>query len=124
MRQVSIRLGNRGGTAPRTVLLVTSDVNFRRAVARALGSAGFDVVPVAHSGHATLAALTAGHIDILASDLAMDDLSGPALAERLRRHHPALQTLFFANAGTPGREGVVVRPFTREDVLDRLTALV
>lgn len=123
-RRVSIPIENRGRTASKTVLLVTNDGTLRGATTRALEGAGFDVVAVAHSGHALLAALTAGHIDVLASDLAMDDLSGPELAARLRRHHPALQTLFFANVGTPERQGIVVRPFTHGDLLDAISTNV
>lgn len=121
VRRVCIPVDECVSDGRKTVLLVTTDADLRASGTRALGAAGFHVLAASHSGHATLAALTSGRVDILASDLTMDDVSGPALAERLRRHHPGLQTLFFADAGTPECDGVVVRPFTRDDLL---TAIV
>ena len=53
----------------------------------------------------------------------MDDTSGPALAERLRRHHPGALALYLAQSGTPESENVLVRPFTRDDLVARLGAL-
>lgn len=117
VRRVRIPLGDSGACAGRLVLLVTADANLRGAAARALQAAGFDVRTAAHSGHATLAALTARRVDVLASDLASDDISGPALAERLRRHHPALEAVFFAQPGARECDGVIVRPFTRDELL-------
>jgi CheY-like chemotaxis protein len=101
----------------RTVLLVTGDADLRAAAARAIDAAGYRVVTAAHSGHAVLASLTKGPIDLLATELAMDDISGPALADRLRRNHPGLQNVYFGKAGTPECEGVLVRPFTRDHLL-------
>lgn len=79
----------------RKVLLVTEDEALRAAACEAFENAGYLVVTAAHSGHALLVSLTEGPIHILAADLSMDDLSGPALASRLRRHYPDLQTLYF-----------------------------
>lgn len=121
VRRVCIPLGDGGAGARRSVLLVTADSNLRGAGARALEAAGFDVRTAAHSGHATLAALTATRIDVLVSDLAGDDLSGPMLAERLRRHHPWLQTIFVGQSGTPECEGILVHPFTRDQLLAAVT---
>lgn len=109
------------GTTP-VVLVVTGDRNLREASARALGRAGYRVLTAAHAGHAVLACLRAGQVDLLAAELSMDDLSGPALADRLRRHCPALATVYFGNSGTPDCEGVLVRPFTRDDLLAALSA--
>jgi CheY-like chemotaxis protein len=109
----------------KTILLVMADPNLRAAATRALDAAGYTVIPAAHSGHATLAALAGGRIDILAADLEMDDVPGPELAERLRRQHPGLQSLFFADTGrdSPSEPERLVRPFTREELLAALTAL-
>lgn len=124
VRRVSIPVDGAGTFAGQpTVLLVTGDANLRTAASRALAFAGYTVVSAAHSGHAVLAALKTGRIDVLMSELAMDDVSGPGLANRLRRHHPDLQAVYFAHAGTPECDGVLVRPFTREDLLERLGAL-
>jgi DNA-binding response OmpR family regulator len=108
--------------AERTVLLVTGDADLRAAAERAITAAGYRVLAAAHSGHALLACMGQGTVDTLVTELAMDDMSGPSLAERLRRHHPNLQTVYLANAGTSECEGVLVRPFTRDDLLARIEA--
>ena len=106
----------------RVVLIVTGDGNLREASARVLAGEGYRVLTAAHAGHAVLACLQAGRVDFLVAELSMDDMSGPALAERLRRHWPELVTVYFANGGTPECEGVIVRPFTRDDLLAVLGA--
>lgn len=106
--------------AARVALLVTPDQNLREAAARALERDGYTVLCASHSGHAVLACLEAGNVDVAAIELSMDDVSGPALTERLRRHCPAMRAIFFARSGTPECEGVLVRPFTRDDLLSRI----
>ena len=106
------------------LLIVTADRDLREAAVRVLGREGYRVLTAAHAGHAVLACLQAGRVDVLATELAMDDVSGPALTERLRRHCPALSAVYFANSGTPECEGVLVRPFTREDLLQALGTAV
>jgi CheY-like chemotaxis protein len=104
------------------VLVVTPDSDLREVSARVLTREGYRVLTAAHAGHAVLACLDAGRIDLLAAELSMDDMSGPQLAARLRRHCPELATVFFANSGTPECDGVIVRPFTRDDLLAALVA--
>jgi CheY-like chemotaxis protein len=101
----------------RVVLVVSPDTNLREAAARALERDGFSVVTAAHGGHAVLACLKAGRVDVLATELSMEDVSGPALASRLRKLCPEMATVFFANAGTAECAGILVRPFTRDDLL-------
>ncbi len=121
VRRVSIPVdGPWAAAGQRTVLLVTGDGDLRGAAARVMGLAGYGVIAASHSGHALLAGLNGRPIDVLMCELAMDDVSGPALAERLRRYHPDLQAVYFANTGTPECRGVLVRPFTREDLLTGL----
>jgi DNA-binding response OmpR family regulator len=122
VRRVCIPVGEGkpGMDVRRAVLLVTSDTGLREAGARVLEAEGYRVIPAAHSGHALLACLTETRIDILAADLTADDLAGPGLAQRVRRHFPDIQTLYFAHDGTPESEGVLVRPFTRDDLLAAL----
>jgi DNA-binding response OmpR family regulator len=102
------------------VLLVTGDANLREVGERVLTREGYRVRAAPHSGHAVLAGLTS-RVDILVADLSAPDISGPALAQLLRRHHPALRVVFMANPGTPeGLDDVIVRPFTLDDLLTRL----
>ena len=104
------------------VLLVTADPDLREVGERVLTRQGYRVRVAAHSGHAVLAGLTS-RIDVLVAELSAPDISGPSLAQLLRRHHPDLCVVFMANPGTPeGLEHVVVRPFTRDDLLARIAS--
>jgi DNA-binding response OmpR family regulator len=105
------------------VLFVSGDDDLRAVAARVLGREGFVVLTAAHAGHAMLAGLTLDRIDLLISEMVLDDMPGPALAERLRRHHAALRTLFMADWGTPEGDGLVVRPFTRDHLLAALASV-
>lgn len=100
-----------------TVVVVTPDANLRTIAEQVIGAAGYRVLTAPHTGHALLACLKAGSVDVLAAELSMEDLSGPALADRLRRVCPAMTSIFFADAGSRESAGVLVRPFTGEDLL-------
>ena len=106
-------------TGAPVVLFVTADAQLREAVARVLPREGYRVLTASHAGHAVLQCLQT-RVDIAAIDLSMDDMSGPAIAERLRRQCPGLRAVYLAHSGTPECEGVLVRPFTRDDLLARL----
>ena len=121
VRRVTIPVGRMSPEiGRRTVLVATPDPDLRQAAARVLEASGYRVVTAAHSGHAVLAAMTGGAIDVLVADLAMEDMSGPKLAERLRRHHPHMHAVYIAHAGTPECEGVLVRPFTAHDLIAQI----
>jgi DNA-binding response OmpR family regulator len=75
---------------------------------------------VSHSGHAVLLSRT-HRFDVIVTELSGPDVSGPMLTRQLRRHCPNLTAVYFGNPGTPeGADHVVVRPFTREDLLERI----
>src|SRR5262249_4840777 len=103
-----------------TVLVVTDRHGLREAVSHVLRLAGYRVETASHSGHALLACLRIGRVDFLAAELWMDDTSGPRLAQRLRRLHPRLQAVYFANSAPPAGERVLVRPFTSGELLAEL----
>ena len=105
-----------------TLLLVTGDADLRAVTARVLTAGGYTVITAAHSGHALLACLTR-RIDILISELELDEAPGRTLAATLRRHQPRLRAMYFADAGTPAADGVIVRPFTRDDLFLELDAV-
>jgi DNA-binding response OmpR family regulator len=105
------------------VLVVTGDAGLRAAAARVLDNAGYTVLTAAHSGHAQLASAAARRIDVLVCELALDEMSGAALRTTLRRRHPDLRAVYFADGGTPARTGVIVRPFTGDDLLTELAAV-
>jgi CheY-like chemotaxis protein len=102
------------------VLFVNADADLRAVVSRVLEREGYRVDAVAHSGHALLRCRTE-QFDVLIAELSGPDRSGPALAEQVRRHCPDIKTTYLSNPGTPeGVENVIVRPFTRDDLLERI----
>ncbi len=111
------------GPPGRTILLVTGDHELRTVLTRVLAREGYRIVAAPHSGHALLAGLSDDRIDVLATELSMEEMTGPALADRLRRLHPGLRTIYFANPGASECTGALVRPFTRDDLIARLQAL-
>lgn len=122
--RIDIPGGQLPDATPGSVLLVTDDQDLGDACERVLRQAGYEVRKARHSGHAVLACLAGGPIDVLVTELSMADGSGPSLAERLRAYHANLQPLYFARAGTMFEaDNVLVRPFTRDDLLDRLERL-
>ena len=105
------------------VAVVSEDVELSEACATLLRQEGYTVHTAAHSGHALLACLEGQPVDVLIAELAMDDGSGPALARRMRRYNPNLRAIFIARPGTTAQtDGVLVRPFTRDDLLKGLAA--
>jgi DNA-binding response OmpR family regulator len=104
----------------RRVLFVSGDADLRSVVTRVLERQHYEVHAVAHSGHALLLCRTMV-FDVVVTELSGHDLSGPSLATQLRRHCPELSVIFLGNPGTPeGVDHVLVRPFTRDDLLERI----
>ena len=125
MQPTAVRSAVLGGLDPTAdpgvVLLVTGDSDLRDVTSRVLRQEGYHVLVASHAGHAVLKCLQASRVDVALIEMSMDDLSGPALADRLRRQNPNLRTAYFAHAGAVECEGVLVRPFTREDLLAQIT---
>ena len=99
------------------VLVALEDANLRAAASRVLAHTGYRVLTASHSGHALLACLTGGRIDVLVTELQTVDDSGPALAERLRRHNPDLRSVYFSGNPLDASPNVLVRPVIADDLL-------
>jgi DNA-binding response OmpR family regulator len=104
------------------VLFVSENADLRAAAERVLAREGYHVMTAAHSGHALLAGLECERIDILVSEWELDSGSGETLAASLRRYHRDMRAMFMANPGAAARSGVVVRPFTLDDLLREMGA--
>jgi DNA-binding response OmpR family regulator len=123
VRRLSVPLPERlvaqGGTL-RRVLFVSADADLRSVVTRVLACQDYEVHAVAHSGHALLHCRTMD-FDVMVTELSGPDISGPSLAEQVRRHCPRISVVYLGNPGTPeGVEHVLVRPFTRDDLMERI----
>jgi DNA-binding response OmpR family regulator len=102
------------------VLVVSGDADLRTVLSRVLEDEGFVVKAVSHSGHALLLCRTA-QFDVLLAELCGPDMSGPSLAEQVRRHCPEITAIYLGNPGTPeGLDNLLVRPFTRDDLVARV----
>lgn len=105
------------------ILLVTDDDVLGRLCTTLLQQAGYLVTFARHSGHAVLACLAGAPADLLITELSMPEGSGVALTDRLRKHSPRLRAIYFASAGTTYEAGnVLVRPFSRDELLARVRA--
>ena len=118
----------RGGTE--TVLVVEDAEPVRNLAARALRSAGYEVIVACDGIEALRVAETwAGHIDLVLTDVVMPGLGGEELAVRLGQWRPATGVLFMSGYTDTAfrREGVVdvprnfiQKPFVISDLLLRV----
>jgi signal transduction histidine kinase/ActR/RegA family two-component response regulator len=78
-----------------TILVVEDDQNIAELISRGLDKEGYDVVR-AHSADEALDALHRheGPIHLMVADIVMPQMSGPALAERIKAVHPGMQILY------------------------------
>jgi two-component system cell cycle sensor histidine kinase/response regulator CckA len=80
-----------------TLLLVEDEPAVRLMTQTALQGYGYTVLCAA-SGHDALRTVTArqGRIDLVLTDVVMPGMSGPQLAERVRRDYPAIAVVFMS----------------------------
>jgi len=79
------------------MVLVVEDGSLVRTIARrALSEAGFDVLDAA-DGHQALAVIAGqDQVDLVLTDLAMPELGGRELAQRLSQTRPGLPVIFMS----------------------------
>jgi DNA-binding response OmpR family regulator len=108
-----------------SIAIVTDDWGLAEACATVLSGEGYRVQIASHSGHAVLALLAGQRLDVLIAELSMEEGSGPSLMRRMRRYNHNLRALFLARTGTSyDADNVLMRPFTREDLLCRVRRLL
>jgi PAS domain S-box-containing protein len=105
-----------------TVLLVEDEAAVRDMAQTALASYGYKVLSVAN-GEDALRTVAAHHgrIDLLLTDVIMPGVSGPELAERVRREYPGIAVVFMSGYTSDavlrkgveaGEENFVQKPFS------------
>ena len=123
--------------APRgsgTILVVEDETPVRTLLAKILADFGYEVIE-ADGGPAALEAHSQcdGSVDMLITDVVMPRMSGPQLADRLKRRHPDLPVLFISghlgetveSQGLLRGENLLAKPFTSEQLateVDRVLA--
>lgn len=104
-----------------TILVVDDEESLRTVIGDLLSQLGYRVLSTSNGPDAlALAEEYSGKIDLLLTDVVMDPLSGPALAEALTRERPEMKVVFISGyAATLAPDGtlkpgtvLVHKPFT------------
>lgn len=113
-----------------TILVVDDEESLRTVVEELLGKLGYSVLSAGSGPEAlALAEKFAGKIDLLLTDVVMDPLSGPALAEQLVHARPEMKVVYISgyDDGALAPDGVlkpgtvlVHKPFTFKILSTRL----
>ncbi len=116
------------------VLVVEDDASVRSLVRRILHGRGYAVVEASDGpGALELLSLDARAVDVVLTDVVMPEMSGPALAQRIRVLRPELPILFMS--GYPGEEvmrrglahrdvPVLQKPFTPHELAEAVRRLL
>ncbi|WP_183099520.1 response regulator transcription factor [Nocardioides pelophilus] len=117
---------------PVRVLVVDDEVNIAELIAMALRYEGW-TVDVAHTGSKAVTAAKAERPDVVVLDWMLPDFDGLEVLRRIRAAEPAVPVLFLTArdavedrvAGlTAGGDDYVTKPFSLEELVARLRALV
>jgi two-component system cell cycle sensor histidine kinase/response regulator CckA len=113
-----------------TILLVEDEDTVRRFTKLALERHGFRVLEAALPEHAlALAAASEDPIPLLVTDVVMPQMSGPELADRLKKVRPDLQVLYMSGYPASMIQGgstldaalrLMAKPFTTADLLSNV----
>jgi len=117
---------------PGSVLLVEDEAPLRKLISAILSAAGYRVMEAASGEEALALAAAAKPLELLLSDVAMPNMSGPELVSRLRSGRPDLAVLYMSgyDRGPIGRKaleggtGILAKPFTPRELLTRISDLL
>ena len=108
------------GTPPAHILLVDDEEGFRYAAAKALQTAGFEVVAVPDYRGALEMLEGDGPLDLLVTDIVMPDrVNGFALARMARMRRLDLKVLYLTAYDVPSHEAigkVLRKPITADEL--------
>ena len=118
--------------APARLLLVDDEDNLRSMLEAALRHSGFDVHPVAN-GRDAIAAVPTVQPDLIVLDVMLPDLDGFDVCKRLRTAGDRTPVLFLTARDatedkvrglTLGGDDYLVKPFSLEELVARITAVL
>lgn len=96
-----------------TILLVDDEESLRNVVVDILSQLGYHMLSAASGPEAlALAQEYSGKIDLLVTDVVMDPLPGPALAEQLASLRPEMKVIFISGYADSLAPDGVLRPGT------------
>ncbi|HEY2496873.1 MAG TPA: response regulator [Candidatus Angelobacter sp.] len=85
-----------------TILIVDDEESLRAVLVDLLGQLGYRILSAANGDEAiALAEAFSGKIDLLLTDVIMDPLSGPVLADTLTRTRPDMKVVFISGYANP-----------------------
>ncbi len=114
------------------ILLAEDDESMRRFLAKALNSAGHEVLSFGQ-GDEAFASLQHDVFDILLTDIVMPEMDGIELARRAAELDPTLKIMFITGfaavalnpeTGTPKNAKVLSKPFHLRDLVDEVERLM
>lgn len=116
------------------VLLVDDEDSVRSVAARALRRQGYQVIEAssAEQGLRMLGQPTS-RIDLVVSDVAMPEMSGPEMVALARARNPALRVLFISGYEremlphdplTGNRDGFLAKPFSLKQLVGKVTGML
>lgn len=109
------------------ILVADDNRGFAELVRALLEDAGHSVV-TAYSGLAALAAAEQAPLDAAVLDVLIPEISGDAVADRLRQEHPGLPVILMTGNGDLYAKAsglpVLHKPFTREELLGAVERLL
>lgn len=116
----------------RRILLVDDDPSLLRLLSIRLEAEGFEVIAVA-SGQEALNSLDLEKVDVVVSDLRMDEMNGLELFDRIRTRFPGLPVIIITAEGSipvavratqKGVFGFLTKPVNREELVNQIEAAV
>ena len=121
------------GPRPPAALVVESEDSVRRLIASALHAEGYFVLEAAGGGEAIeLASLHLNELELVVSEFAASEVTGPELATRLSLLRPSLKVLYISSSpklrawdeyDTPKNRAVLFKPFSPGELSSRLAEL-
>lgn len=118
--------------SPLRVLVVDDEVNIAELLQMALRYEGWDIT-MAHTGRTAVASARETSPDAIVLDMMLPDFDGMEVLRKVRAHDPEIPVLFLTArdavedrvAGlTAGGDDYVTKPFSLEEVVARLRALM
>ena len=110
-----------------TVLVADDNRGFAELLRALLEDAGHEVV-TAYSGLAAIAAVEQNAVDVAVLDVLIPQISGDAVAARLRQSQPGLPIALMTGSGADFARSsglpVLYKPFTKEELLETVDRLL
>jgi two-component system chemotaxis response regulator CheY len=117
------------------ILVLDDSATMRRIVRNHLQTMGFESVEEVDNGHAALAKIEAGTVDLLVSDWAMPAMSGLAVLQTIRASakHSKLPVLMITGIGleddireavNAGVSGYILKPFDPKTLAEKVSQIL